>query len=262
MCWDRVTGRLGLSNILVGSKHRVLGDDILGDSLTMKMGPTAVNAVHVTLEANWIQRFCDVINLAPMIATKFSKGIINTLTCDALEKSWPRLGDKIGLGKTRRNTGYTVVKSALRRLPNGVNGLPVTTNPLYMSENGKEPRLMTFTRGWYRGCLWVHYEYKQPCQEIVQFSVLNANPVTGGVVRHLKFKLHDGDGYVENAWASTVFRCSRGLRLLDYAEKVARAHIVGASRQLEVELCVPFKTLWDVDLDTTLQVSHPELPGG
>jgi hypothetical protein len=87
-------------------------------------------------------------------------------------------------------------------------------------------------------------------------------PVTGGVVRHLKFKLHDGDGYVENAWASTVFRCSRGLRLLDYAEKVARAHIVGSSRQLEVELCVPFKTLWDVDLDTTLQVSHPELPGG
>eukprot|EP01035_Chromulina_nebulosa_P020444 gene20444-26527_t len=262
MCWDRLTGQLSLSHILSGVKQRSISDEILGDSLTVKIGSTPVNAVHVTMEANWSQNYDDVINLAPMIASKFSKGIINTLTCDALEKSWPRVRDKIGLSKTRRNTGYSVVKSALRRLPKGVNNLPTTTSPLYMSEHGKEPRLMTFTHGWFRGCLWVHFDYKQPCREVVNFSVLNTVPVAGGNVRHLKFKLLNGNGYVEKPSASTVFRCSRGLRLLDYAEKVAKAHIIGASRQLEVEFCVPFETLWDVDLDTTLDVTHAQLPGG
>jgi hypothetical protein len=49
---------------------------------------------------------------------------------------------------------------------------------------------------------------------------------------------------------------------LDYAERVARAHVVGASRQLEVEFCVPFERLWQVDLDTSIDVTHDGLPGG
>ncbi len=262
MCWDRVNGRLSLSDIMSGSKHKYVSDAILGDSLVVRMGATPVNAVHVTIEANWQQRCDGVINLAPMIARKFSRGIINTLTIDALLKNWPRIGDKIGLAKTRRNTGYTVVKSWLKRLPKGVDGLPTTTSPLYMSEHGKEPRLMTFSHGWFKGCLWVNWDYKQACREVVDFSVLSAVPVAGGQVRHLQFKLADGRAYVEHPSAATVLRTDRGCTLLDYAERVAKAHIVGASRQLEVEFCVPFERLWDVDLDTTLDVRHAGLPDG
>ena len=261
MCWDRVSGRLHLSHIMSGSKHMHVRDEILADSLVVRMGATPVNAVHVTVEANWQQRHSDVINLAPLVARKFSRGLINTLTVDALEKSWPREGDKIGLEKTRKNTGYTVVKSWLKRLPKGVNGLPVTTPPLYMSENGKPPRLRTFSHGWFKACLWVNWDYTQPCREVVDFSVLNASPVAGGQVRHLHFRLN-GDAYMERSSTPTVLRSGRGNKLLDYAKQVARAHITGSSRQLEVEFCVPFETLWQVDLDTTIDVTHAGLPSG
>ena len=262
MFWDPRTGRLSLSDIMSGSKHTYITDEILSDSLMVRIGKTPVNAVHVTLEANWQQQHSDVINVAPLIARKFDRGVLNTLTVDALEKSWPREGDKIGLAKTRRNTGYTVVKSWLKRLPKGFDGFPATTSPLYMCENGKAPRLMTFSHGWFKTCLWINWDYKQPCREVVDFSVFNASPVAGGKVRHLNFRLADGDAYVEKPSASTVLRSSRGHKLLDYAERVARAHIVGASRQLEVEFCVPFERLWNVDLDTTLDVTHEGLPGG
>ena len=261
MCWDRRTGRLALSNIMSGLRHTYITDEILGDSLVVRMGATPVNAVHVTMEANWQQRHAGVINVAPLIARKFFRGVINTLTIDALEKSWPREGDKIGLAKTRRNTGYTVVKSWLKRLPKGLNGLPPTTPPLYMSENGKQPRLKTFSHGWFKACLWVSFEYKQPCREVVDFSVLNGASVAGGQVRHLHFRLN-GDAYLEETSAPTLLRTNRGHKLLNYAERVAKAHIMGASRQLEVEFCVPFARLWHVDLDTTLDVTHEGLPGG
>ncbi len=262
MYWDPKTGSLRLSDIMSGSKHTYIADEILSDSLVVRIGKTPVNAVHVTLEANWQQRHEDVINVAPLIARQFSRGVINTLTVDALEKSWPREGDKIGLAKTRKNTGYTVVKSWLKRLPKGLNGLPATTTPLYMSENGKQPRLMTFSHGWFKACLWVNWSYQQSCREVVDFSVLNAAPIAGGQVRHLHFRLADGDAYADAPSAPTVLRSSRGHKLLDYAKRVARAHIVGASRQLEVEFCVPFERLWQVDLDTTLDVRHKDLPGG
>ncbi len=261
MCWDKVTGKLTLSHILHGGKKRSITDEILCDSLKTNWGSTPLNRVCVRMEASFDQNCENVINLAPLIAKKFSHGIINTLTTVSLEKSWPRVGDKIGMSKTRKNTGYVVVKSGLKRLQ-GVSHLPMTTPPLYMSENGKEPRLMTFTRGWYRACLWVHYRYKQPCREQVTFDVVNQSTVAGGNVRHLKFKLHNGNDYLEKPSSSTLFRSSRGLRLLDYAEKVARAHIIGASRQLEVAFCVPFETFWDVDLDTSVDVCHEKLPGG
>lgn len=262
MYWDPKTGGLRLSDIMSGSKHTYIADEILSDSLVVRIGKTPVNAVHVTLEANWQQRHEDVINVAPLIARQFSRGVINTLTVDALEKSWPREGDKIGLAKTRKNTGYAVVKSWLKRLPKGLNGLPATTTPLYMSEHGKQPRLMTFSHGWFKACLWVNWMYQQSCREVVDFSVLRAMPVAGGQVRHLHFRLANGDNYVKVPSAPTVLRSSRGHKLLDYAKRVARAHIVGSSRQLEVEFCVPFERLWHVDLDTTLEVTHKDLPGG
>jgi len=262
MCWDRETGRLALSNILHGTQHEIITDEILGDSLVVKMGATPVNAVHVILEVNWQQRYTDVINLAPLIARKFNRGVINTLTIDALEKSWPREGDKIGLAKTRKNTGYHVVKSWLKRLPRGLNGFSATTPPLYLSAHGKPPRLRTFHHGWFKGCLWINWEYTQSCREVVEFSVLNASPVAGGQVRHLQFRLADADAYLEKGSASTVLRTDRGNRLLNYARRVAGAHSVGASRQLEVEFCVPFERLWHVNLDTTVDVTHAGLPGG
>ena len=208
-----------------GSKHTYIADEILSDSLVVRIGKTPVNAVHVTLEANWQQRHSDVINVAPLIARQFSGGLINTLTVDALVKSWPREGDKIGLAKTRKNTGYTVVKSWLKRLPKGLNGLSATTIPLYMSENGKQPRLMTFSHGWFRACLWVNWNYLQSCREVVDFSVLSAVPVAGGQVRHLHFRLANADAYARVPSAPTVLRSDRGYELLDYASNSRRPQL-------------------------------------
>jgi hypothetical protein len=262
LCWDRTTGHLTLSDVLYGAKQKTVSSEIFEDSLVVKLGSTPLNAVHVTLEANWQQTYDDVINLAPLIARKFSRGIINTLTIDALVKNWPREGDKIGPAKTRCNTGYTVVKSRLQRLPNGVNGLPLTTQPLYVSDKGAEPRLKTFNHGWFKASLWVNWDYKQLCREVVAFSVLNSTPATGGRVLNLNFKVMNGNNYAETRSSPTVLRSDRGKRLLGYVEKVARAHMIGSSRQLEVEFCVPFSALHDVDLDTSIEVKHNRLPGG
>ncbi len=94
--WNRETGRLELSNLFVGRKTKTLSDEIFNDSLVVRMGQTPLNAVHVSVEANWTQRYEDVFNLAPLIARQFKHKMISTLTIKSLIRQWPRVGDKIG----------------------------------------------------------------------------------------------------------------------------------------------------------------------
>lgn len=258
--WDRETGHLGLSNLFVGRKTKILSDEIFHDSLVVRMGQTPLNAVHVSVEANWTQCYEDVFNLAPLIARQFKHKVISTLTIKSLIRQWPRVGDKIGRIKTRRNSGYEVVKSTLTRLGT-VNGLPTVTPPIYLSEAGQEPRFRHFNYGWFKGSLWINWQYKQPCREVVNFSVLNVNARAGGGVRQLTFKLAHGDSYLAKQSATTLLRTERGTMLLNYASAVAKAHMAGSQRQLEIECCVPFDCFRDVDLDTTVIVAHSDIPG-
>lgn len=198
--------------------------------------------------------------MAPLIARQFKHKMISTLTIKSLIRQWPRVGDKIGRIKTRRNSGYEVVKSTLTRFGT-VKGFPSVTPPIYLGEPGQEPRFRHFNYGWFKGSLWINWHYKQPCREVVNFSVLNVNACAGGGVRQLAFKLGHADSYLTRQSATTLLRTERGTKLLDYAASVAKAHMAGSQRQLEIECCVPFDCFRDVDLDTTVVVEYPDIPG-
>jgi hypothetical protein len=261
MHWDRCSGALSLSNLVHGRAHKIVEGEIFDGSLKVTLGATPLNQVNVQVEANWVQRHEGVFNVAPMIGGQFPKGVMNTLTPNALIQQWPRVGDKIG-SKGGRGFGYTVVKSALKRLKaEALEGMRQTTDPIEILDRGKVLKKI-FKYAWFKGSLWLNWLYRQPCGERLSFSVSREAAVVEGNVRQLILKLPHADGYLSHPSAVSLFQEPRGVALLNYAKAVAMAHMRGSMRQLEVEFAVPFSKAWAIDLDTSVTIRHRSIPNG
>ncbi|MDR3156048.1 MAG: hypothetical protein LBT90_03030 [Holosporaceae bacterium] len=79
--WSMRTGLLSLSNIAHGEqKITISGDQILQDSLKVRLAREPYKNVNVVLEASWIQRIYGYVDLYPIIASNFKTGYINSFT--------------------------------------------------------------------------------------------------------------------------------------------------------------------------------------
>lgn len=92
-----------------------------------------VSAVNVTLTCEFTQALDGIIDLTQDLKDAFPRGIVDTLTPDALERSWFKAGSKIG-----GESGYTFVDSTLKRLSakevaafNVANPLPEKAGPFH-----------------------------------------------------------------------------------------------------------------------------------
>ncbi|MCX7338349.1 MAG: hypothetical protein NTX76_03590 [Alphaproteobacteria bacterium] len=271
-CWDRASGRLGLSDIFQGARVRDLGSHILSDSLKISLGDVPLDSVSVELSAEWIQCGQGDVNIYPRIARAFPKGLVNTLTPKQMQNDWPKVGDKIGPALSRKQSGYQVVASSLRLMhppSTGVLGIYPTVTPEVTVFDGREKKAVRLRRSWFRGELVLHWIYRQKRREVVHFVVRQNTQLSGKIkAAHKTLKIglqaidQDGKGDGNGDGKASFFITDRGRQAVEHAMEVARAHLAFSARCIEVEFQVPFDRVKDISLDESVSIVAPQIPGG
>ncbi|MEI8295006.1 MAG: hypothetical protein WCG04_00585 [Alphaproteobacteria bacterium] len=256
--WNRLTGAVILSDLFTGHEHAVIEDDILENSLKVNIGEPPLDEVHVRLMAEWVQTLDDEADLAPALCRRFSRGMINTLTPQSLKNSWPKPYTKLG------RSGYTILESSLQEVTppsTGALNLYPTISPNFMSwdETQQKSVMKRAARCWFRAKLAVGWSYKQKRREIVSFTLKQATIFgTTGKKRQLALCLQAvGDGP-----RASFFMTDRGHQAIEHAVEIARCHLAGTARCLEVELMIPFAQGLALTTDHSITVKAPQLPHG
>lgn len=267
-CWNRVTGRLTLSDLFKGKENFNLTEDFFADSLKIGLADTPLSEVSVDLVAEWTQVAEGEINVFPKIAAQFAGGMVNTLTWQDLLAGWPKEGAKIG------KSGYRVSESVLKWVEpprTGVLGLYPTVSPELVGYNAMTQKQvpLRFRRFWAKGRLVLSWFYRQKRREIVSFS-LKQTQISSSYLRlkkrHLTLKLQAID-QGENPAIGDRSRCSfflieRGRKAVEHALEVARTHLVASARCLEAEVELPFERGLGLSLDHAVTLEDERIPGG
>lgn len=173
-CWSRTTGKVTLSDYFGGQKTSILKNNFFRDSLKIARTATPLAAVEVTVTANWTQRYEGRTDISRLLRSKFSEGLITTLTGSRLEKGWWREGEKLG------RSGYWVTHSELREIQPKYTGAlhlyPAHSQPFWMSpydplNTTKKPQLKRLKRSWYRPTLVLGWVYRQRRRENLHFKL-------------------------------------------------------------------------------------------
>lgn len=156
-----------------------------------------VQQVDVAVTVEFLERRTGELSATDAIEDSFDGGAVATLTPDAFEQSWWRVGDVIN-----GDSGYEVVKSTLvRRDPEGdevtemgpVHGSSGVYN--YVQDPdllNPEPAAMNLLVTYYEAELAFRYKIEQRRVEVARFSVVNGSPfAAGGSVETLELTCED-----------------------------------------------------------------------
>lgn len=256
--WDRLTGNVSLSDLFMGRHHIVIDEDILEGSLKVTLGEPPLDAVQVSLVAEWTQIIEGETDLAPALSKYFSRGMINTLTPQSLKNSWPKPYTKLG------RSGYTILESSLHEITppsTGALNLYPTLSPPFLSwdETQQKALMKRLPRRWFRAKLVVGWSYAQKRREIVTFTLKQATTL-GGVGKKRQLTLHlqaVGDSH-----RASFFQTDRGRQAIEHALEIARCHLAGTARCLEIELMLPFEKGLALTTDQSATIKAPHLPNG
>lgn len=198
--WCRKTGNVKLSDLFWGSHKVDFSDSHFYDSLKIRMGELPLNAVHVSLSVEWIQKYRGETDLSPLIRSHFREGLINTLTGEDLKKKWWKTNEKIG------KSGYWISRSTLKEViphwTGALNLYPPLSDPLWVSPDdpahGKDkpsqPQQTQLKRSWFRANLVLGWFYRQKRCEKIRFTLNHALQFPapyGQRSRTLKLKLQN-----------------------------------------------------------------------
>ena len=151
--WDRATGRLSTSHALHSVHDTVhLSDAINAETVTIQE-KEPVSDIHITINAQWIQQWCQYQDIFPVIKEQFDDGHVSTYTESSLVKTWPKSG-------AIQHSGYKVVHSQLWEAP-----IPAFNKPM-KTKNGR-----VIKKSYFDGQLIVSRVYKQKRKESVVFPV-------------------------------------------------------------------------------------------
>lgn len=173
-CWSRTTGKVMLSDYFWGQQRGILKNNFFRDSLKIARTATPLAAIEVTVTAEWIQDYEGRTDISRLIRSKFSDGLISTLTGENLEKGWWREGEKVG------RSGYWVAQSNLREIQPKHTGalhlypahsLPFWVSPYDPLNTTKKPQLKRLKRSWYRPTLVLGWHYRQRRRENLHFKL-------------------------------------------------------------------------------------------
>ncbi|MDR2417112.1 MAG: hypothetical protein LBD15_03035 [Holosporales bacterium] len=200
--WHRVTGALAVSDLYKGRQVFTV-ENAFRNTVRLHRGPEPLDAVEVTVEAQWIQRAYGCMDLAPRIALLFPGQMINTYSGRDLEKSWRALERKLHCG------GYEVLKSTIQEIlppETGILNLYPRQSPVYYSYQEEEDALnpeslhrrpvkVQLKRYWFRGKLIIAWNYQQKRREIAHFMLKNNHQLrplkeNHAHVKRLHFKLN------------------------------------------------------------------------
>jgi len=260
--WDPSDGSVGVSNIFKGRRSVDLSDFILADTLKVNFGDVPLSSVKVDISCEWVQRANGDFDLLPRVAGAFPGGIVNTLTPKALMKNWPKDGDKVGPTKMNRNSGYMVMASKIERVTPPSTGVLNTYPTLTKEIWGRR-----LSRAWFDGRLSVYWRYTQKRTEVVRFTLhhdmghdFRFKGMIKGREKTLRLCLQNVQGYLNGPDASSFFQMERGKQAILHGVEIAKSHLAGSARCLEVEFQVPLEAALGVGLDHNVVLSVKGLP--
>jgi len=256
-CWDRLTGKVCVSDLFQGRHVLDLTDVFFEDSLKVTLAETPLSHISVNLTAEWIQEATGEISLGGKIAAAFPGGMINTLTPHALQRTWLQEGQKLG------KSGFWVVKSHLETVtpPNtGVLGIYPTLTAEFMvwDEVTQTSRPLRAKRVWMSGTLVLGWHYRQKRRESVRFCVRQKTQLDG-TIRPLARTLNLALQQVTPDVGGTFFLTCRGRQAIEHALEVARAHLAATARCLEVEVTLPFEFGLALSMDHSIRLVDPRI---
>ncbi|MDR1335109.1 MAG: hypothetical protein LBJ19_02450 [Holosporaceae bacterium] len=192
--WSMRTGALSLSDIVKGKQHiTVSGDQILQNSMKVRLAREPYKNVNVVLETSWIQRIYGYIDLYPIIASNFKTNYINSFT-----------NIKSGLEKLCRfsiRSGYHLIYCKINEMvppqtATYVQKCPAVSREFFIGDGTGEAPLMAssssastlvpmnrkrvqFRRFYFHGKMLIGWNYRQKRHEIVRVNVGNGHVMHG-----------------------------------------------------------------------------------
>lgn len=267
-CWDRCSGKVSISNLFEGDRVLDFSHDILQGSLKLSLNDTPLDSITVEVAAEWIQKAEGQINLFPQIAKKFPKRLVNTLTPDQLAKQWPKVGDKIGPFASLKQSGYQVMHSKLKPFNpphTGVLDIYPTVTPLITTLVDNKPESVRLKRSWFKGELWLYWHYFQKRREVVHFTLHQSSQLKGHIrAKHktLRLQLQSVENSLMSPGSSSFFISDRGQMAITHALEIAKSHLAGSSRCIEIEFEVPLLKAINITLNDAVSITSDKIPGG
>ncbi|MDR1334587.1 MAG: hypothetical protein LBJ71_05200 [Holosporaceae bacterium] len=296
--WNMKNGELSLSDINCGRKNfTVNGSEILQNSLKVRMAREPYGQINLKIFADWIQHEYGMIDLLPMIAEKFERHTINSLT-----------NMKSGLENIfREKTGYRLAYCNIRE------NRPSVSPVFWAQENATaERKKIQFKRFHFDGKLVVNWIYKQKRKEIVHLKILNPSSPHGrekniflrlnAIQLPRKYPIwnyftyygcsdrvqHRGDiwectsshvsdeNFEQSKWkfiqkipdaltndmSPSFFATDRGKNALKYAMQKAIALANYSSRYIEIDFCVEAKKFISADLRDQITICNERFKSG
>jgi hypothetical protein len=249
--FDPVTHQVSLSDVFKGRQTHVFDRHILAGSFKQRHHCQPYQSIDVEVVAEWIQQAEGEFNLFPLIANQFPEQKLNTLTPDALLRSWPREGNWL------KRSGYYVTKSQLLAveppITGGLDMYPRLTKAIEIA--GKWQR---FRRYWFEGELRIAWQYRQKRRQRLRFTVEHRHHhLTSSWGQRKKLTLHvrDVETHLKTADSDDFFGTEQGYQAFDKALHRAYCHLAGSARTLRLEFWVPF--CGGLSLDSTVEVLCP-----
>ncbi len=258
--WDRLSGKVLMSDLFQGRYLLDLTDVFFADSLKVRLAETPLSRISVSLTAEWIQEGSGEASLGGKISAAFPGGMINTLTPHALQATWFKEGQKLG------RSGFWVMKSHLEQVippRTGILDIYPTLTPEFRvwDEFIQAPKVVRARRFWMSGTLVLGWRYRQKRREVVQFT-LSQKTQLDGTIRPLTRMLNLSLRQVTSEVGGTFFLTYRGRQAVEHALEVARAHLAASARCLEIEVTFPFETGFALSMDHSVRLADSRIPGG
>lgn len=176
--WDMRNGKLSLSDINRGNKTIEISDDqILDNSINISLAREPYKSVNINLSVNWTQHLFGLLDLYPLIASKFKDGIVSSLT--NIKNKIKKLCD------TFHSDSYKLLRCNIKEVnPSAVISMktfPMTSNEITINENGDPQKKISakFKRFYLHGEMLLNWSRKQKREETLVVNVVNGNIVHG-----------------------------------------------------------------------------------
>lgn len=272
--YDRTTGAITLSNVLVGGSSMTVSDQP-SDSLTFDVTDNPAQKITVTASVGWEQRIIGDTRINLQVDREFDGNRVNTFTPDALERAWPKVGDTIG-----GQSGYTVVESSIDRLGALASGMAQESSTYKIKISDIEQafakatintaaatRDSKITRVWYNTTLGIGFDFAQSRSETLTFTLENdVQPLAFGADGgETKINLQSEDvislGLMPARWSS-YFLTTAGKASFHYLLARAQAAAAMAARAVEIGFQRPLFDMVDITCDHSVTLTDERIPGG
>ncbi len=253
--FDRCTGEVSKCGLFEGNET-LESEKIFKKSVNVCFTELPYEGVCLKIAANWRQVDEGEVDVAPVLAGAFPEKMMNTLTKRSFEKTFPKVGMRLGDRKGR--SACRIVESTLTKIDPPHTGLldvySTTTPPLWQRDVEDEgPHQVVFERHWYTSTLMVEWRYRQKRREIVHLFFKNCVQAPHlRPTKMLTLTLKD----LPDSPCSSFFKTQKGADTLRFAVEYAQCFLAASARCVEVSFKIPFEEGVNLSTDKVFDLKN------